>query len=112
MLEHMKAKEFEKAMNYMDFETACAKAKKDMEKMSEEEKKMAISMMGDMSDPENLKKLMVKMLKEELKDKKLDYEVGEAKETKDGNVEVKVTMKIEGEEEDEQNILMRKVKYL
>ena len=103
MLEHMKAGEAEKAIEYMDFDGVIAEMKKEMEGMDEATKKM----MGDRADPDKVIAKMKEGMKEDESMPKFEYEIGEA--TVDGDtVKIKVKVTPEGEEVENLTVVMNK----
>jgi hypothetical protein len=95
MMDAVKAKEWEKAVSFMDIDGIVAAMKEQIDEqtkdMSEEEKKQFDEMMGEemkaMTDPKKMKEKMIETLKE--KPPEFTYKI---KETKDGEEGVKIVV--------------------
>jgi hypothetical protein len=111
MLEAVRAGNWEKAANYIDFE-GMANAMKEMmagmmEGMDEETRAEMEKEMSAQADPEKMKEQMIEQMKEEATNFK--YKIVEVKNKTEDSAVVVVKMKEEGQEEEEVPFPMKKI---
>ena len=113
MMEAAQAKDWEKAVSYMDIE-GMAKAMKEMmdeqmKDMDDETKKQMEEQVGDMTDPKKLKEKFIKEMKEDEGKQDFTYKIIETKDKKDDSAKVVVEITEKGEEPDKETFDVKKI---